>query len=345
MHDIPLKVLVVDPNQASSDSLTKALSTFKVVLSVRHCQTLSQASEILQRSDVNTIYIDPIELGLEAASDFIFRLRERLPHIVFVLYFDFEKQAGGAEKLYEGNRRRFRGYFKLDKKMAGRPEFMRKLQDTILSCQGDLYSNLTQEKISSLQKELAAIQRGTSDDEAALVPLSVLKEIQEQLAARKEEAKASSLLHSPAKFLGSSASVFNPTSCFVIMPYSQSWSRGVEAIFLESCKEAGFELQIAKTMDGRFVPHDIWQGITGCGVVIADLTGANANVTYEVGLADAVGREVVLVCQDTGVPFDFLGQRLIVYQNTVEGALTLRRDLTDRLKVLKKKLSDPSAAR
>ena len=93
-------------------------------------------------------------------------------------------------------------------------------------------------------------------------------------------------------------------------------------------------------MEGRFVPHDIWHGITGSGVIIADLTAANANVTYEVGLSDAIGCDVILICQGTKVPFDFLGQRLILYENTVEGAVVLRNKLTDRLKQIKVQLSE-----
>ena len=98
-------------------------------------------------------------------------------------------------------------------------------------------------------------------------------------------------------------------------------------------------MTIAKTMDGRFVPHDIWKGITGASAIIADLTGVNANVAYEVGLADAIGREVVLICQNTEVPFDFLGQRLIVYEDSVQGALELRKRLQKRLSEVRRQES------
>lgn len=113
------------------------------------------------------------------------------------------------------------------------------------------------------------------------------------------------------------------------------WSKGVETILKEVCELADFEFTIAKEMVGRFIPHDIWEGITGSAVMIADLTGANANVAYEVGLADVLGREVVLICQDAQVPFDFLAQRLMVYKNTVQGAIELREQLCERLKGLR----------
>ena len=115
------------------------------------------------------------------------------------------------------------------------------------------------------------------------------------------------------------------------MPYSQDWSNAVETILQEACKGADLELEIAKAMDGRFIPHDIWQGITGSDFIIADLTGGNANVAYEVGLADAIGKEVILLSQESKVPFDFSGQRLIVYDNSLAGSLNLKDQLKKRL--------------
>ena len=144
---------------------------------------------------------------------------------------------------------------------------------------------------------------------------------------------------SPADFLGVAASIMNPQRCFVIMPYSEQWSGAVERILLEICSEVGLEFSIAKNMEGRFIPNDIWRGITGAGIIVADLSGANPNVTYEVGLADVIGRDVILIGQEAKVPFDFLGQRLILYQDSLSGTLALREELTDRLKRYKLNLT------
>ena len=142
---------------------------------------------------------------------------------------------------------------------------------------------------------------------------------------------------SSADFLGPPAPTVDPERCFVIMPYSQKWSGAVERIILEVCGEVGLEFEIAKNMEGRFIPHDIWRGITGAGVIVADLSGSNPNVTYEVGLADVIGKEVVLIAQQANVPFDFLAQRLILYEDSLPGSLTLREELKDRLERYKSK--------
>ena len=68
------------------------------------------------------------------------------------------------------------------------------------------------------------------------------------------------------------------------------------------------------------------------GVIVADVTDGNPNVAYEIGLADVLGKEVILLCQGDDVPFDFLGQRLICYEDTMKDAITLREELTARLK-------------
>jgi hypothetical protein len=118
----------------------------------------------------------------------------------------------------------------------------------------------------------------------------------------------------------------------VIMPYSQDWSSAVEKIILEVCTSVGLQFEIAKNMPGRFIPNDIWRGITAAGVLVEHLSGANANVAYEVGLADVLGKEMILIAQSSEVPFDFQAQRLIQYQNSLPGSLTLREELESRLR-------------
>jgi hypothetical protein len=75
-------------------------------------------------------------------------------------------------------------------------------------------------------------------------------------------------------------------------------------------------------------------------VTVADLTGGNPNVAYEVGLADVLGKEVILISQESDVPVDFRGARLILYSNSIEGGLRLREELTDRLKSIRERPLD-----
>ena len=168
---------------------------------------------------------------------------------------------------------------------------------------------------------------------------TVLSEMREHFDSTRagSVAPAESVARS-ALFLGPAATL-EADLCFVAMPYSQEWSKALEDILLDICKVAGMRLLIAKNMDGRFVPHDIWQGITSAAVIVADITDGNPNVAYEIGLADVLGKDVILLCQGDDVPFDFLAQRLIRYENTMKGSIVLREELTARLKRVREKLS------
>jgi hypothetical protein len=165
-------------------------------------------------------------------------------------------------------------------------------------------------------------------------------EIREQIEfARSDSIRSTVPSTRPAPFLGAPAEKPENDLCFVAMPYSKEWSKALEETLLDICKSAGMKLLVARDMDGRFIPNDIWRGITSAAVIVADITDGNPNVAYEIGLADVLGKEVVLLCQGDKVPFDFLGQRLICYENTMKGSIVLHEELTARLRRAHNRLS------
>ena len=85
----------------------------------------------------------------------------------------------------------------------------------------------------------------------------------------------------------------------------------------------GLELSI-KRADDFFgtgsIMRDIWSAINAARIVVADCTGRNPNVFYEIGLAHAIGRHTILISQSLDdVPFDLRHLRIIVYQYTPPG--------------------------
>ena len=65
------------------------------------------------------------------------------------------------------------------------------------------------------------------------------------------------------------------------------------------------------------VIEQIWQQIRKAKVLLADLTGKNPNVFYELGLAHALKKPVVLVSSnEEDVPFDLKHIRVIFYDMT-----------------------------
>jgi hypothetical protein len=68
------------------------------------------------------------------------------------------------------------------------------------------------------------------------------------------------------------------------------------------------------------ITWDIWERINRARFLIADLTGQNPNVFYELGIAHALGKDVLLLTQDMAhVPFDLKGLRCILYSFTPRG--------------------------
>ena len=77
---------------------------------------------------------------------------------------------------------------------------------------------------------------------------------------------------------------------------------------------------------------EIYAGIQRADLIIADMTGRNPNVFYEVGYAHALSKDVVLLTQVAeDIPFDLKGHNHIVYGNSIS---TLRNRLERRLNAL-----------
>jgi len=81
--------------------------------------------------------------------------------------------------------------------------------------------------------------------------------------------------------------------------------------------------------------QDVVSLISTSSVVICDLSGKNANVFYETGIAHTVGRDVILITQSPDdVPFDLRHLRFIHYLNNAEGRGRLVQEVQSRLRTL-----------
>ena len=114
--DLPLKILIVDQEQPAVNSLKQSLQYEEAVLTVSAASSIAEAEQMLARNGFNSIFIDPLTLGLDEASKFIFKTREQLPDIVFTLYVDRSLSETQITEFYKGERRRFSHYHYLDKR-------------------------------------------------------------------------------------------------------------------------------------------------------------------------------------------------------------------------------------
>lgn len=103
--------------------------------------------------------------------------------------------------------------------------------------------------------------------------------------------------------------------CYVLMPYTKEWSKNVKRTIRNAVLSNNLSFRIAEEEIGTSIMKDVWKGLCETRIVIADLSEANPNVAYEVGLADALGKQTILLAQDVkSVPFDFAGKRLLLYR-------------------------------
>lgn len=122
---------------------------------------------------------------------------------------------------------------------------------------------------------------------------------------------------------------------FVLMPFAESLTGVYRDHIVKVCGE--LELTCARADDfftTNQVVHDIWDGIVQSRAVIADCTGRNPNVFYEMGLAHTIGKDVVLITQsEADVPFDIRHRRYIEYKYTPPGMgefeVKLKRTLSE----------------
>jgi len=117
---------------------------------------------------------------------------------------------------------------------------------------------------------------------------------------------------------------------FVLMPFDAKFND----IYTFGIKGAADEVDAyAERVDEQIFSEGIldriFNQISKADVIIADMTGRNPNVFYEVGYAHALGKIVLLLTQSTDdIPFDLKHRQHTVYGGQIEA---LRRELVLKL--------------
>lgn len=108
---------------------------------------------------------------------------------------------------------------------------------------------------------------------------------------------------------------------FVVMPFTAE----LKAVYDDHISRviSKLRLRIGRGDDvfgAGSIMKDIWSAIHAAQVVVADCTGRNANVFYEIGLAHAIGKDTILISQSLDdIPFDLRHLRIILYKYTPPG--------------------------
>lgn len=129
----------------------------------------------------------------------------------------------------------------------------------------------------------------------------------------------------------------DPTLLAVMMPFHSKFN-DVHATLQAVAKASEMEcLRADDIWEEEAIIQDIVSLISKARIVIADCTGRNPNVFYEVGIAHALGRDVILIAQsEDDIPFDLRHLRYIQYLNNSEGRTNLAERLKKRIGTLLK---------
>lgn len=107
---------------------------------------------------------------------------------------------------------------------------------------------------------------------------------------------------------------------FVLMPFNEEF----DDIYKFGIKEAAAELEVlAERVDEQLysegILERIYRQIEVADIVIADMSGQNPNVFYEVGYAHAKEKLCILLTSDSNdIPFDLKHHRHIIYDGSIK---------------------------
>jgi hypothetical protein len=133
-------------------------------------------------------------------------------------------------------------------------------------------------------------------------------------------------------------------TCFVVMPFHSLFKAEYERVIRLAIEEVGVEcVRGDEIYTEQAIIQDIWKSIRQARIIVAELSGRNPNVMYEIGLAHAIGKPIVLLTRnEDDVPFDLRALRYIYYDpNNPFWGEDLRTELT---RVVRKVLETPSLA-
>ena len=118
---------------------------------------------------------------------------------------------------------------------------------------------------------------------------------------------------------------------FVLMPFSEEFKDIYELGIKPACVEAGTTCErVDEQIFSENILERIYDQIMRADILVAEMTGRNANVFYETGYAHGLGKRVILLTQDADdIPFDLRHYPHIVYKGSIS---TLKSELERRVR-------------
>jgi hypothetical protein len=136
--------------------------------------------------------------------------------------------------------------------------------------------------------------------------------------------------------------LLDPDLVFVLMEFKEPFLGIYEGLIKPVVEEEGFRpMKSDDIFSTTAVVEDIWENINRAALVIAEISTNNPNVMYELGICHTVGKNVMMITQDTSsIPFNFRHLRCYGYKDDIRGANELKDNLRSVLRQIRV-TSDP----
>jgi len=118
---------------------------------------------------------------------------------------------------------------------------------------------------------------------------------------------------------------------FVLMPFTSDFDDVYQLGIKATCGELDIYCErVDEQIFQESILDRIYNQIAKADLIIADMSGKNPNVFYEVGYAHALGKNVILLTKEAkDIPFDLEHYPHIIYDNKI---VNLKNELKKRLK-------------
>jgi hypothetical protein len=119
---------------------------------------------------------------------------------------------------------------------------------------------------------------------------------------------------------------------FILTPFNDQYSEDY-MVLREACSAQGF---IAYRGDENYIKGDIFPEmlklIVKANLIIANINGRNPNVLYELGIAQALDKPVILISREPEkLPIDIKSKRFLIYKDHKELQEMIRQELINLL--------------
>lgn len=132
--------------------------------------------------------------------------------------------------------------------------------------------------------------------------------------------------------------------CFVVMSFLEKYDEVYELSIKRAVLDYGYDcFRLNEDPGPKHIPERLVKELIDSDLIIVDITEANPNVYYELGISHTIGNKTILLTQNIDqLPFDIRGEYVVAYTPCRDGYKLLKLNLIDAIKRLEENAGNPT---